>query len=54
LSKHTVFIAGSPAFVEACQTAARSQGAPAEQIHSEGFFAQQQRLQPDPPPVAVF
>ena len=32
LSKHTVFIAGSPAFVEACQTAARSQGAPAEQI----------------------
>ncbi len=54
LSKHTVFIAGSPAFVEACQTAARSQGAPTEQIHSEGFFAQQQRLQPDPPPVAVF
>jgi CDP-4-dehydro-6-deoxyglucose reductase len=44
LSKHSVFVAGSPAFVDACVAAARQLGAREELLHSEGFFAQQ--LQP--------
>jgi CDP-4-dehydro-6-deoxyglucose reductase len=42
LSKHTVFAAGSPGFVDSCVTAARALGARDEAIHTEGFFDQQQ------------
>lgn len=41
LSGHSVFIAGSPAFVEACKAAARDRGAPPERLHAEGFFPRQ-------------
>ncbi len=37
LSQHSVFIAGSTGFVEACVTAVKYQGAREELIHSEGF-----------------
>lgn len=46
LSKHTIFAAGSPEFVESCVTAAKQLGARKELIHTEGFFAQQSPLQP--------
>lgn len=42
LAKHTVFVAGSPGFVDSCVATAQSLGAPAGMIHSEGFSAQQQ------------
>ncbi len=41
LSKHSIFAAGSPAFVKTCVTTAGTLGAKPELIHSEGFFAQQ-------------
>lgn len=41
LSKHSVFIAGSTAFVDDCVAVAKSLGAQDELIHKEGFFAQQ-------------
>lgn len=41
LSRHTVFIAGSPEFVEAGQRLVQALGAPPTAIHSEGFYAQQ-------------
>ena len=47
LSKHTIFTAGSPEFVDACVAAARKQGALDELIHTEGFFAQQQPVVAD-------
>jgi len=47
LSKHSVFAAGSPEFVDACVSAVRGLGAPPEMIHTEGFFAQQQPLVAD-------
>lgn len=40
LSKHSVYIAGSPDFVEACAKAALECGASEQNIHSEGFFSQ--------------
>ena len=40
LSKHSVFVAGSPAFVDDCVAAATALGARPELIHSEGYFAQ--------------
>lgn len=40
LSNHSVFIAGSPAFVDACSTAARRLGAAERLIHTEGYFTQ--------------
>ena len=46
LAKHSVFAAGSPAFVDACVAAAKGLGAPDEMIHVEGFFAQQEALAP--------
>lgn len=52
LSKHTVFVAGSPEFVDSCVAAARALGAREELIHSEGFFAQQQPLANDDDPWA--
>ncbi len=47
LSKHTIFAAGSPEFVDACVAAAKKQGALDELIHTEGFFAQQQPVVAD-------
>lgn len=41
LSRHSIFIAGSPEFVDACVVAARALGAHDELIHKEGFFAVQ-------------
>lgn len=40
LSQHSIFIAGSPSFVEACITAAKKLGATDEQIFTEGYFDQ--------------
>ena len=41
LSKHTIFAAGSPGFVETCIATAIAQGAQKEHIYTEGFFTQQ-------------
>jgi len=41
LSKHTVFAAGSPAFVDTCVATVKGLGAVPERVHTEGFFAQQ-------------
>lgn len=43
LSKHSVFAAGSPAFVDACVATAKKLGAQDKLLHTEGFFAQQQQ-----------
>lgn len=48
LSGFTLFVAGSPDFVEACASKAKQLGAAAERIHTEGFFSQQEPLMPDP------
>ena len=48
LSKHTVFAAGSPEFVDTCVTTVKALGARPELIHTEGFFDQQQPEIPDP------
>jgi CDP-4-dehydro-6-deoxyglucose reductase len=42
LSKHTVFVAGSPEFTDACVAAAKALGVRDEMLHTEGFFSQQQ------------
>ncbi|MCK6405241.1 MAG: 2Fe-2S iron-sulfur cluster-binding protein [Rhodocyclaceae bacterium] len=42
LSAHSVFVAGSPDFVDACVAAAKALGACDERIHTEGFFSQAQ------------
>jgi CDP-4-dehydro-6-deoxyglucose reductase len=47
LSKHTIFTAGSPEFVETCVATVRQLGAKEELIHTEGFFAQQQPVVAD-------
>ena len=47
LSKHTIFAAGSPEFVETCVATVRKLGAKDELIHTEGFFAQQQPVVAD-------
>jgi CDP-4-dehydro-6-deoxyglucose reductase len=41
LSGHSVFIAGTPEFVESCRAAAKRLGARDELIHTEGYFQQQ-------------
>ena len=41
LSKHTIFAAGSPEFVEGCIDTAMKLGAKRDQIFTEGFFTQQ-------------
>ncbi|TAM74544.1 2Fe-2S iron-sulfur cluster binding domain-containing protein [bacterium] len=51
LSKHSVFIAGSPAFVDACLAVARTLGAPEKAIHKERFFTQQELALVDPSPA---
>jgi CDP-4-dehydro-6-deoxyglucose reductase, E3 len=40
LSSYSVFIAGTPEFVESCKQAALRLGAQDQMIHSEGYFAQ--------------
>ncbi|MDZ7811496.1 MAG: 2Fe-2S iron-sulfur cluster-binding protein [Arhodomonas sp.] len=47
LSEHSVFVAGSPEFVDDCLATARSLGAREELIHTEGYYEQQQ---PEAPP----
>jgi len=47
LSRHTVFAAGSPEFVDSCVAAVKALGARDELIHVEGFFAQQQPVVAD-------
>lgn len=41
LSEFSIFIAGSPSFVESCTAAVRALGAKPKMIHSEGYFRQQ-------------
>ncbi len=40
LSRHTVFAAGSPEFVQSCTHTAQALGALPEHVHTEGFFGQ--------------
>lgn len=40
LSRHTVFAAGSPGFVQCCRDTVQRLGVPAERIETEGHFAQ--------------
>ncbi|MBU6260427.1 MAG: 2Fe-2S iron-sulfur cluster binding domain-containing protein [Burkholderiales bacterium] len=40
LARHSVFVAGSPAFVDDCVAAAKSLGAQPGRIHTEGYFPQ--------------
>lgn len=47
LSKHTIFSAGSPEFVDSCIATVKTLGARPELIRTEGFFAQQQPVVPD-------
>ncbi len=47
LSKHTVFVAGSPEFVDTCVATVQKLGATKPMIHTEGFFAQQQLVVAD-------
>ncbi len=42
LSRHSVFAAGSPEFVDACRTSALALGADSGRMHIERYFAQQQ------------
>lgn len=46
LSNYTIFVAGSPEFVNACVDAAKARGAKPEMIHTEGYFSQQQAETP--------
>lgn len=47
LSKHTIFAAGSPEFVDTCMTTVLQLGANKGMIHTEGFFAQQKPVVAD-------
>ena len=48
LSRHSVFIAGSPAFVDDCMAATLALGGKPEQIHTEGYFPQSLPTTPAP------
>lgn len=48
LSGHSIFIAGTPDFVEDCKAAALRQGALPTLIHTEGYFARQHPETPAP------
>jgi CDP-4-dehydro-6-deoxyglucose reductase len=48
LSRHSVFVAGGPQFVEDCIRAAKALAAKPELIHSEGFFPQYPPVTPPP------
>ncbi|RMF09751.1 MAG: ferredoxin [Alphaproteobacteria bacterium] len=47
LSTYSVYAAGNPDFVEACVAKAKELGAPAERIHTEGYYEQ---FMPEAPP----
>jgi CDP-4-dehydro-6-deoxyglucose reductase len=47
LSSYSVFIAGSPQFVEDCNASVRRLGAQPQRVHTEGYFPQ---AVPSPPP----
>jgi CDP-4-dehydro-6-deoxyglucose reductase, E3 len=47
LSKHTIFAAGSPEFVDTCLATVKQLGAQDKLIHHEGFFSQQQPEVPE-------
>lgn len=46
LSRHSVYIAGSPDFVDACMACVTTLGARAELIHTEGFVGQAVAVEP--------
>ena len=46
LSKHAIYIAGSPDFVDACIASAKALGAHDDMIHTEGFFDQALPVEP--------
>lgn len=46
LSGHSIFVAGSPEFVDSCVAAAKALGAKDELIHTEGYFGQSQPVVP--------
>lgn len=48
LSRHSIFVAGTPAFVDGCIAAARALGAKEELIHTEGYFPQSAPQTPPP------
>jgi CDP-4-dehydro-6-deoxyglucose reductase len=48
LSGHSVFIAGSPAFVDDCVAAVRALGAPRERVHTEGYYGSAEAQVPPP------
>ena len=52
LSEHSVFIAGSTGFVEACRNKVKALGAKDQLIHTEGFFEQWQPELPPPDRLA--
>ena len=47
LSRHTIFVAGSPEFVQTCVATVKALGAQDERVHTEGFFAQAQPVVAD-------
>ena len=47
LSKHSVFVAGTPEFVADCVAAAQALGARPELVHTEGYYPQSPPLTPD-------
>lgn len=46
LSGHSVFIAGSPGFVEDCVAAVKALGARKEYVHTEGFYGKAEAVAP--------
>ena len=46
LAGHSVFIAGSPEFVEDCRAAVLGLGAAESRIHTEGYYPQQEAVSP--------
>jgi CDP-4-dehydro-6-deoxyglucose reductase len=50
LSKHSIFIAGSPAFVDACEEAAKRLGAQDSLIHTEGYYTSEELQKPEEDP----
>jgi CDP-4-dehydro-6-deoxyglucose reductase len=53
LSGHSVFIAGSPAFVDSCERAATALGARPALVHTEGYYPQAAAQAPAPNRLAA-
>lgn len=47
LSQHSIFVAGTPEFVEDCVVACKALGADAARIHTEGYYAHHAPEQPE-------